>query len=186
MKKLLLTLGVAFVCVCANAQKGDKSVGVNLSYGTEISNLGIGVKGNYGLTDNIRVEAGFDYFLEKDGMKFWDINVNAHYLFPLSDKLKVYPLAGISFSHFNAGSVVSIDGIDSFEDYQEAFGEGVSREDYDESLGASLSSSKFGVNLGAGVQYDLDAKWAINGEVKYQLISDFNQAVFSVGLVYKL
>lgn len=81
MKKFFLMLCVALLSVGAFAQvKGDKSVGLNLSYGTEISNLGIGVKGQYNFTDAIRGEASFDYFLKKDGLKMWDININAHYL----------------------------------------------------------------------------------------------------------
>ena len=79
MKKLFLTLAVALICVCAQAQvKGDVGVGLNLSYGTEISNIGIGVKGQYNFTDAIRGEVSFDYFLKKDGNKMWDVNVNAH------------------------------------------------------------------------------------------------------------
>ena len=67
--------------------------------------------------------------------------------------------------------------------------EGMSPEDKEEwgitDLEESSSASKFGVNLGAGVQYDVNETWAVNFEVKYQLISDFNQAVFGLGVAYK-
>ena len=86
MKKLFLTLCVAFIGVSAFAQKGETAVGINLMYGTEISNLGIGAKAQYNFTDAIRGEASFNYFLEKDAMKMWDININAHYLFPVANK----------------------------------------------------------------------------------------------------
>ncbi len=166
MKKLFLTMCIALVSVVAFAQKGEKAVGVNLSYGTEISNLGIGVKGQYGLTDAIRLEAGFDYFLEKDGAKLWDINVNAHYLFPIAEKIKVYPLAGLTYANCSVGEVIVYDEL--------------GREST-----TSSSDGKFGVNLGAGAQYDVNEKWAVNFEAKYQLISDFNQAVFGLGVSYK-
>lgn len=50
---------------------------------------------------------------------------------------------------------------------------------------ASGSESKFGVNLGAGLQYDLTDKLSLNFEAKYQLISDFDQMMFGVGVAYK-
>lgn len=196
MKKLFLALCVALVSVSASAQKGQTAVGANVSYGTEISNIGFGVKGQYGITDAIRVEAGFDYFLKKDDCKFWNINLNAHYLFPLSDKLKVYPLVGLTYAHASAstGSIGEFNwgGKTGWEGYVAMcndLGQTPSKEEYEEDYGAldgsSSSDSKFGVNLGAGLQYDLSDKWAVNVEAKYQLISDFNQAVFSVGLAYK-
>ena len=174
MKKLLMTLCVAMISVVAFAQKGDKAVGVNLSYGTEISNLGFGVKGQYVLTNEIRLEAGFDYFLKKDGMSMWDVNVNAHYLFPITDKIKVYPLAGLTYTNWKVS--MGVDDIN--EDLKNSLGD-----DYNEVK--SDSEGKFGVNLGGGIQYDINSRWAVNFELKYQLISKFNQAVFGIGIAYK-
>ncbi len=179
MKKLFLTMCIALVSVGAFAQKGEKAVGVNLSYGTEISNLGIGVKGQYGLTDAIRLEAGFDYFLEKDYLSMWDINVNAHYLFSVADKIKVYPLVGLTYTNWKAdlkGATQDFWGGEYDEDISDY---------YDEEGGGSASEGKFGVNLGGGVLYDINDKWAVNFEIKYQLISDMNQAVFGLGIAYK-
>lgn len=178
MKKSFLIVFCALMSVCAFAQKGEKAAGVNLSYGTEISNLGIGVKYQHGITDAIRLEGGFDYFLKKDGLSMWDINVNAHYLFPVADKFKVYPLVGLTYTNWKGGAVDdALDFIDGVLD--EAYGE----DDYTE--GGSGSESRFGANLGAGVQYDITTKWAVNFEVKYQLIKDCNQAVFTLGAAYK-
>ncbi len=170
MKKLIIAICIAMISVGAFAQKGEKAVGVNLSYGTEISNLGIGVKGQYNFTDAIRAEAAFDYFLKKDGLKMWDINVNVHYLFPVAEKFKVYPLAGLTYSNWSA-------------DYADMLGEELA--EYLDADDSSVSDGKIGVNLGVGAQYDINSKWAVNLEVKYQLISDYNQAVFGVGLAYK-
>ena len=41
---------------------------------------------------------------------------------------------------------------------------------------------KFGVNLGAGMEFDLDKNWSLNFDIKYQLISDLDQAVFNLGV----
>jgi len=176
MKKLIvlvsfiaLTMGTAF------AQKGDKVVGVNLGYGTEISNLGIGAKFQYGITDAIRAEASFDYFLKKDFVSMWDINVNAHYLFPVADKFKVYPLVGLTYTNWK---------VDGFE-ISYGFDDEELGEYGDETSVDNSSTGKFGVNLGAGAEYAINSKLSVSFEAKYQLISDFNQAVFGLGIAYK-
>ena len=65
MKKLFVLMSfIALGVGSVFAQKGEKAVGVNLGYGTEISNLGIGAKFQYGITDAIRTEASFNYFLK--------------------------------------------------------------------------------------------------------------------------
>ena len=40
-------------------------------------------------------------------------------------------------------------------------------------------------NLGAGAEFDLNSQWMINFEIKYQIISDFDQGVFNIGVAYK-
>lgn len=175
MKKIFFILCVALISVSAFAQKGKQSVGVGVNYGTEISNIGLGAKYQYGLTDALRLEGGFDYFLKKDGVNMWDINLNAHYLFPLAEKFKVYPLAGLTYTRWGIHDVDY--DLGEYSEYSE-----YSDDDLDTDGG---STGKFGVNLGAGLQYDLSEKLAVNAEIKYQLISDFNQVVFGVGVAYK-
>lgn len=181
MKKLFLVLCVALIGMgSAFAQKGEQRVGLNLNYGTEVANAGLGAKYQYGLTDAIRLEGGFDYFFKKDGASMWDININAHYLFPFADKFAAYPLVGLTYSHWKMdGYGVDLgdtSGLGSFGDDLDEFEEG---------MNSSESSSKFGVNLGAGIQYDINDKWAANFEIKYQLIGDYGQAVFGIGAIYK-
>ena len=48
----------------ASAQAGDKAVGAQLVFGSETNSIGVGVKGQYYFTDQIRGEASFDYFLK--------------------------------------------------------------------------------------------------------------------------
>lgn len=49
----------------------------------------------------------------------------------------------------------------------------------------SESEGKFGINLGFGGQLNLAENWLVSAEVKYQIISDFNQFVPSLSLMYK-
>ena len=182
MKKSLLAMVVAFVSISASAQQGEKALGLNLSYGTDHKAIGIGVKGQYGLTDALRAEAAFDYFLKKEGLSMWDINVNLHYLFPITEQFKVYPLAGIAFTNWTSDFG---DGDDYDYDYDWNFSKTRAWDDDYDYEGGSSSTSKFGFNIGAGLQYDLTEKLRINFEAKYQIISDFDQPIFSVGLAYK-
>lgn len=177
MKKIFLAMALALTGMSASAQQGEKAAGVNLSYGTEHKAIGIGVKGQYGITDAIRAEASFDYFLKKEGLSMWDVNLNVHYLFSLTDKLKVYPLAGLTFTNWKFDNAFEMEIDPDYAQYMD--------EDDITSGSASSSESKFGVNLGAGLQYDLTDKLSLNFEAKYQLISDFDQMMFGVGVAYK-
>lgn len=143
----------------ASAQAKTAAVGLNLNYGTEIESLGLGVKGSYCFTDHIRGEASFNYFFPKDHFTMWEINANAHYLFNIGDKFKVYPLVGLTYVHGHLNGEIKADG--------------------------SNDTSKFGVNLGGGAQYDLTDHLMLNFEVKYSLVSDLDQCVISLGAAYK-
>ena len=161
MKKFLLLVCAAVISMSASAQEGQKAVGFSLLYGSEIDNVGLGVKGQYNLTDNLRGEAAFDYYLKKDGWSMWDINANMHYLFNVGRKITVYPLAGLGFVNvsFEAGD----------KDY----------------VAVKSSKGRLGVNLGGGVDFALTKNISLNGELKYQFIDNFNQVVLGTGLNFK-
>ena len=40
------------------------------------------------------------------------------------------------------------------------------------------------MNFGGGAEFDLSNEFMMNFEVKYQLVSDFDQAIFSLGIAY--
>lgn len=158
MKKFIVLFSMMFFVMSnALAQKGIQSAGVHLSYGTEISSIGLGVKYQYNITDNIRLEPSINYFFENDGADMFDINATAHYLFPMASNVRLYPLAGLTFARW---------GWDLGND------------------GAEVTKSKFGVNLGGGAEFDISKEFMLNFEVKYQLVSDFDQAIFSLGIAY--
>ena len=127
---------------------------------TEIESIGLGLKYQYNITDQIRIEPSMNYFFKNDGLSMFDINANIHYLFPIASNISLYPLAGFTYTnwHLDLGKAG----------------------DYD----VSGSDGKFGVNLGAGMEFDLDKNWSLNFDIKYQLISDLDQAVFNLGVAY--
>ena len=145
----------------ASAQAGDKALGAQLLFGSKTNSIGLGVKGQYYFTDQIRGEASFDYFFKNQGISMWDINANVHYLFDVADKFKVYPLAGLGYTNWSykyeyAGAPV-VEG----------------------------SDGRLAVNLGGGVEYELTKNLNVNAEAKYQIISNYNQLVLGVGVAYK-
>lgn len=97
MKKFLMIACMMLFSTAMFAQQGAMYVGGNLNYGLhkDYKNFGIGVKAQYEFLQNVRAEASANYFLEKDNLKMWDINANLHYIFRISDKFAVYPLAGV-------------------------------------------------------------------------------------------
>lgn len=171
MRKLFLTAVIALLSIGAYAQKGQTYLGGQLAYPTEIESLGIGVKGGYGITDAIRAQATFDYFLKKNNVSWWDLNLDVHYLFPLGNNIKVYPLAGLTYLRG------SVDGVTQTVDTPAGSVTVGSNESY--------SDGNLGLNLGGGFQYDLTDKLVLNAEVKFQIIKNTNQGVISAGLAYK-
>ena len=107
-------------------------------------------------------------------------SLNVHYLIPISEKFRVYPLAGVSYIYWKADYEGAVD------DALGGYGDLIPDEMKDELYGdVDDSESKIGFNLGAGVEYDLTDKLSIFAEGRYQFVSDFDQAVIGVGLTYK-
>lgn len=207
MKKIFLSVCIALLSVCSYAQKGTTALGVYGAYGSENSNFGIGVKLQKGFTEAIRAEASLDYFLKKDGLTNMNASVNGHYLIPISENFRVYPLVGISYVYWklDIGDATGISGLTgSFEESMK--NQGISQSELDllkqqdpaqynalkdqyeaayKDAEDNSSESKIGFNVGAGLEYDLSPKLSIFAEGRYQIVSDFNQAIICAGLAYK-
>ena len=165
MKKLVLILCMFFACMGVSfAQQGIQSIGIHLSYGTEIENAGLGIKYQYNVTNNLRLEPSMEYFFKKDAVDMYDINMNIHYLIPIQEQVRFYPLAGLTYTNWNWDlGKTEIGGAN---------------------LNVDASKSKFGANFGGGIEFDITNNFMLNFEAKYQLISDFDQAVVNFGVAY--
>ena len=138
----------------------SKALGVNLLFGSFNNNIGIGAKYQHFVTDNIRLEGSFGYYFPSNGLYAWDINANAHYVFRLSPKFAVYPLAGFSYS--NWGLKLGILNNTTVYDH----------------------TGSLGANFGGGVQYFLTDNVFVNAEAREQVLSgNYSQANVSVGIV---
>ena len=138
----------------------SKALGVNLLFGSFNNNIGIGAKYQHFVTDNIRLEGSFGYYFPSNGLYAWDINANAHYVFRLSPKFAVYPLAGSSYS--NWGLKLGILNNTTVYDH----------------------TGSLGANFGGGVQYFLTDNVFVNAEAREQVLSgNYSQTNVSVGIV---
>lgn len=137
----------------------SKALGVNLLFGSFNNNIGIGAKYQHFVTDNIRLEGSFGYYFPSNGLYAWDINANAHYVFRLSPKFAVYPLAGFSYS--NWGLKLGILNNTTVYDH----------------------TGSLGANFGGGVQYFLTDNVFVNAEAREQVLSgNYSQTNVSVGI----
>ena len=101
MKKTFKAMAIMAIAVTislsAAAQQGDKAVGGNLvvGMGDSWTNIGLGAKFLYNVTDPIRLAGEFDYFFKKDYVSWWDFSVYGHYLFPVATQVSLYPSLGL-------------------------------------------------------------------------------------------
>jgi len=164
----IIVIAAVTMSVSAVAQQGDKAVGGNLVIGTgnSYTNIGIGAKFLYNVTDPIRLAGEFDFFLKKDYMSMWDFSVYGHYLFSVADKVVVYPSAGLGI----VGSKVSFPSTT-------IWGETIP--------GFSASGSDFAFSLGGGADYPLTSNLVLNGELRIKLYNGGNRINFAIGVAYK-
>jgi len=175
-KVAIIIIAVTMSMAVSAQEKGDMAVGGNLAVGMgdEITNYGIGAKFQYNVLTPLRLEGSFTYFLPKtwgaeglaeSKLSMWDLSVNAHWLFPVAEKVKVYPLAGVGMLGTKASASANVDGYGSFD--------------------ASASTSEFGFNVGGGIDFKLTQKLILNAELKYKIGSNWNRFLISAGLAYR-
>ena len=202
MKKFLFAISMAAAATLGAAaiETGGMAVGLNLGVapclesGASVTNFGIGARFQYNVAAPVRLEANFNYWFKSKGLDALDLAVNAHYLINLSDKLRVYPIAGVGFAHLGGGGGGSFDPGD-FDygdfDYDDFFSR--SRSGWDDIFGdiedaadaGGTSANKFMFNVGAGIEYDITSKLAVSAEIKYQYIQYFNRLPIHLGISYR-
>lgn len=207
MKKLVLAV-MAMVGVAFGAQaqeKGDFSVGLNANYrmwdnASDANNLGFGAKVRYNLSDPFRLEANFNYTLEKENVKAMDYTVNAHYIFKLGEKFSLYPTVGLGFVNFKwdmpSGGASGAD-MSEYEDLMNQYGDlmGEYGDMYDEAMaeyeeaegGSDDSLNEFMWQVGVGAEYPITDAIGVNAEFKYNKAGgdiDDSWFMFNVGVTY--
>lgn len=154
---MVLALIIGVGTASAHSEEGTHGIGINFGYGVGsygMNNLGLGIRYNYQLSDNIRIQPSFLYYFDTDKFEEKDISFDLHYLFNMNDdKMHFYPVFGIT----------TLFGQENYK-----------KEEMD-------AFFRFGVNLGAGLQIDLTDDFALIGEARYKLVKGMDNVNFAVG-----
>lgn len=169
MRKLF-TLFVVLFAIASGAsaqdQLGKFSAAANLNYGTEIESLGIGLRAQYGFTENVRGALEYKYYIDRNAMSAWEINANGHYVFGSSDELLFYPIAGLKYARWTWDpGRIDINGVVVDLEKQ--------------------TFDRLGLNLGFGAQIQIGEKLFFQPELSYEIIKDYSQFVISAGIMYQ-
>lgn len=158
MKKLVLLVLLAVVGLAANAQTkgGESSLGFTIGGGfDDINNATLGLDYRYCIFDNFRINPSLTYNVKNDFLSAWAIDLNAHYVFNLSDWFGFYPLAGLDLSFWKASN-----------------GQ------------VSYNETRFGANIGLGAEFYATKEFTIGAEFKYLGIKDLGRPMIGFRLGY--
>jgi opacity protein-like surface antigen len=147
--------------------KGDIVLGGHLAFDRNF-HFGLGGKFRYNAAEQFRLEASYTYLFPKkeklvgDEISFsvWDFAVNGHYLFSISDKIVIYPLAGLSVL---GGKVKA-----TYRGHSEA----------------EKADPKLYFNLGVGADFKLNDRVVLNAEPKLIIGEGKPILLISTGIMY--
>ena len=178
MKKLLMTICLVLSSMTMFAEQGETWVGLtgNAGLNSNYKNYGPGLKIQYELFNNVRLEASANYFFKtsyaaSSDITIWDADLNLHYVFRVGD-LGIYPIIGGSLVN-KIYDDVKLNLDDTMTHRWELF------EDH-------KNESKMAFNGGAGLEYKIMPKLKLNAEFKMQIMQNNNRPVVSVGVAYAL
>ncbi len=166
MKKIIF---IAVLLLGTIASQAQVKLGGKIAYGSEIESIGLGAKGVYELNDQWDLSGELVYFFGDDetigGVEvetsLFTVNADAHYNFDISsDQFGVYALAGLNISFVEAST--NFLGVET-----------------------EVSDSEVGLNIGGGATYELQDNISLFSELKF-IAGDFDQVVFSVGVLFDL
>lgn len=140
----------------AQTQQGQSSLGFSLGYNfNDVGNATVGLDYRYCVTDEFRLTPSLTYLVKNNNLSAWAIDMNAHYVFKLSDMFGFYPLAGLSMSFWKLSG-----------------------------YHFSNNETRFGANIGLGGEVYATDKVTVGLEAKYNIIKDFDAAALAVRVGY--
>jgi len=165
LKESLLLL-LLIVAVEVHSQESI-ILGVGPTLELEEELVGINARAYYGVNENICFGPEVSFFPyqeigEEEEKSILDLNVNAHYIFEIGEKLGLYPLSGINYT-IESERLIEEPEIDNEEE-------------------------AIGINYGAGIHYNLYKEAFIFAEFKGiigQLNAQFITAGFIIDLPFK-
>ena len=163
MRKIFSILAVAIlgmIPLTANAQRGEKSVGVVGGFNTEIESGLAGVYFQYQCNAWLRLTPNVQAIFRKNDVNAMHINGNAHFILPLTEDINIYALGGVTYQSWRLPMI-------------------------NENYNLEHSNvNRFGANLGAGIEIYATSSLKFMVEGKYSFIKDFSSAGFIAGIGY--
>lgn len=141
-------------------------IGGGLAFGTEIDKLGLQLSANLPVAQEGKIRAAPDliFYLKDDfgtgEVRWWEVNLNANYLFLEGEEYTIYAIGGINITNVNFDFDIDIPELPGF--------------------GFDQSDTELGLNIGGGIEYGMDFG-NLYGEAKY-VLSQFDHLVISAGV----
>ena len=168
MKILIQTTVIAllaFACFSLQAQ-GEINVGAGLSYGSQVEELGVFFRGEYGINETWRGATSFNYFFWEDlptvDFNWSTLNFDGHYILVDDETFQFYGLAGLNIAFLNLGFISPSPGVTQVN-----------------------KSTEFGFNGGLGGRLNISENFAALLEVKV-VLGDAEQFVPLLGVIYTI
>ncbi|MBO4955223.1 MAG: outer membrane beta-barrel protein [Muribaculaceae bacterium] len=157
---------IAIAAPAANAQHGEKSVGLRAGYTTRNNTASAGLYFSYRFTEHFRIAPKIDYAFRHNKTDAFSFNFDTEYPIALNtvNTVNFYPIAGLNYSTYSTHTSVA---------------------DSDESDDASVRESHFGLNLGAGVEYFATPTLRLSFESKCQLVKKYTGGWFTISIGYR-
>lgn len=158
-----LTAAAAALPASGAINKGEKSLGPKIGYVSHNSSVVAGLVFQYTFSEHLRISPEIGCAFRNDNQDAFLADVNFHVPFGLldTDKVVLYPLAGLAFNSW------ALHGHD------------VARE-----ADVTTHVNRFGVNLGAGFDLRCMSTLKLNLEAKYTLVKSYSSAYVTVGISY--
>ena len=163
MKKIIFIMALAIISLGAYSQtsQGDSSFGLSIGGGFDDPNhVTLGIDYRYNFTDEVRFSPSITYFAKNKGLSALAIDLNAHYVFPLTEYFGFYPLGGMNISFWKWKHDLPMIGK------------------------LSSNETRIGANIGLGGELYASEQLTIGVELKYLIIKDVDQAMAALRIGY--
>ncbi len=159
MKKLsILIASLLFVVMFTSSSSAQNlKIGGGISYATDLNSVGFSVNANYKISSKLQVAPSFIYFLKKDLVSWYALDLDGHYVLSSNKNFQIFGIVGLGFTF------TSID------------------------LGpfGTFSDTNTGINVGAGFTKKLSDKLSLFSEIKYS-ISSGSYLKIGAGVLFNL
>ncbi len=150
---------------CAQIQKGEKSFGPKIGYVSHNKSAVAGLVFQYTFSQPLRISPEIGCAFRNNDEDAFLVDLNFHVPFGIvdSEKVAIYPLAGLAFNSWSRHGV---------------------KPDEADDVDVTTHTNRFGANLGAGFDLRCSSTLRLNLEAKYTLIKSYSALYLTAGISY--